>query len=430
MPNFDGGSDGLQCRRTFVTDFRPISDENQKFEVVGIPSAISDGIPTKHGSSEDEPRPAARLRRSSVSSSCASGSSHEKNSVPEYIPAPAPAAPPAAAQQDPGVIPVELLVQQPGREHLPVLQPNPRRRHSTWFTKSRNGISRSINQMMYSVLRFGYSKWSVIPSDERELWSDDEPRPTARLQRSSVSSSHASESSHEQNSVSAYIPAPAPAAPPAAAQQDPGVMPVELLVQQPGREHLPVLQPNPRGGHSTWFTKSRNDISRSINQMMYSMLRFGYSKWSVIPSDERELWFRQFGDLVIKGVVDLVEAEIASQSQPLSDDSDSTGASTNLSLMQITVPKRKGGRLVGLARRASSYPASSSKAPYADPMILEELHDKDERTGALDEQNTTILSENATIRSENATILAELTSQKKSNTEIMQKLDRLMSSSS
>ena len=28
--------------------------------------------------------------------------------------------------------------------------------------------------------------------------------------------------------------------------------------------------------------------------MMYSMLRFGYPKWSVIPSDERELWFRQF----------------------------------------------------------------------------------------------------------------------------------------
>ena len=83
-----------------------------------------------------------------------------------------------------------------------------------------------------------------------------------------------------------------------------------------------------------------------------------------------------------------------------------------------------------MARRASSYPASSSQAPYADPMILEELHDKDERIGALEEQNTTILSENATIRSENATILAELASQKKFNTEIMHKLDRLMSSSS
>lgn len=82
---------------------------------------------------EDVPRPAARLRRSSVSSSRASGSSHEQNSVPAYIPAPAPAAPPAAAQQDPGVMPVDLLVQQPGREHLPVLHPNPRRGHSTWL---------------------------------------------------------------------------------------------------------------------------------------------------------------------------------------------------------------------------------------------------------------------------------------------------------
>ncbi|KAF3599514.1 hypothetical protein F2Q69_00034765 [Brassica cretica] len=93
-------------------------------------------------------------------------------------------------------------------------------------------------------------------------------------------------------------------------------------------------------------------------------------------------------DPVIKGVVDLVEAEIVSQSQPLSDDGDSTGASTNLSLLQINemvekaVPKRKGVFLVGLARRASSYPASSSQAPYADPMILEELHDKDEWIGA------------------------------------------------
>ncbi|KAF3604756.1 hypothetical protein F2Q69_00034766 [Brassica cretica] len=100
------------------------------------------------------------------------------------------------------------------------------------------------------------------------------------------------------------------------------------------------------------------------------------------------------------------------------------------SFNQLAVPKRKGGRLVGLACRASSYPAFSSQAPYANPMILEELHDKDERIGVLEEQNTTILSENATIRSENATILAELASQKKFNTEIMQKLDRLMSSSS
>ena len=85
--------------------------------------------------------------------------------------------------------------------------------------------------------------------------AEDEARPAARLRRSSVSGSRASVSSHD--SVPAYIPAPAPsaphAAPHAAAPQDPGVMPVHLLVQQPGREHLPVLQPNPRRGHSTWL---------------------------------------------------------------------------------------------------------------------------------------------------------------------------------
>ncbi|XP_056849839.1 uncharacterized protein LOC108815183 [Raphanus sativus] len=110
----------------------------------------------------------------------------------------------------------------------------------------------------------------------------------------------------------------------------------------------------------------------------------------------------------------MVETEIASQSQsqPLSDDGDSTGASTNLSRLQINemvekaIPKRKGDRLVGLARRASSYPTSSSQAPYAVPMILEELHDKDERIVALEQQNATILTENQTI-------LAELASQKK-----------------
>ncbi|XP_013608188.1 PREDICTED: uncharacterized protein LOC106314941 [Brassica oleracea var. oleracea] len=42
------------------------------------------------------------------------------------------------------------------------------------------------------------------------------------------------------------------------------------------------------------FDKSSNGISRSINNMMYSMLHTGYSKWSVIPRDDRELWFRQF----------------------------------------------------------------------------------------------------------------------------------------
>ncbi|KAF3509480.1 hypothetical protein F2Q69_00004148 [Brassica cretica] len=91
--------------------------------------------------------------------------------------------------------------------------------------------------------------------------------------------------------------------------------------------------------------------------------------------------------------------------------------------LPTAVPKRKGGRLVGLARRASSYPASSSQVSYTDPMILEQLQNKDERIVALDEQNATILSENATI-------LAQLKSQKKTNAEILEKLDRLLPSGS
>ncbi|KAF2598118.1 hypothetical protein F2Q68_00007974 [Brassica cretica] len=326
---------------------------------------------------------------------------------------------------------VQQLVQQPCREHLPVLHPNPRPGHSTGFDKSSNGISKSINNMMYSMLHTGYSKWSVIPREDRELWfprvhlgvrsHGNSPSEAARHsashggQGSSASSSRPSGSSHEQNSVPAYVPAPYVPAP--AAQEDPGVTSVQQLVQQPGREHLPVLHPNPRPGHSTWFDKSSNGISKSINNMMYSMLHTGYSKWSVIPREDRELWFhaviRSVVDLVetqkeallssqplsddgdstgattnmfrlqinemdavIRSVVDLTQKEALLSSQPLSDDGDSTGASTNMFRLQINemaVPKRKGGRLVGLARRASSYPLSSSQVPYTDPMILKQL---------------------------------------------------------
>ncbi|KAF2615144.1 hypothetical protein F2Q70_00010185 [Brassica cretica] len=72
----------------------------------------------------------------------------------------------------------------------------------------------------------------------------------------------------------------------------------------------------------------------------------------------------------------------------------------------VTVPKKKGS-LVGLARRASSCP-SSSQTPYTDPMIMEQLQNKDERIEALETQN--------------ATILAELADQKKINNEIIEKM--------
>ncbi|KAL0715291.1 hypothetical protein Bca4012_064613 [Brassica carinata] len=127
----------------------------------------------------------------------------------------------------------------------------------------------------------------------------------------------------------------------------------------------------------------------------------------------------QVQDPLIREVVELVESqkEAYQASQPLSDDGNSTGASTTMSRLQINemaVPKRKGDYLVGLARRASSYPTSSSQAPYADPMILEQLHSRDERIVALEEQN--------------ATILAELADSRRANAEILEKLDRLFPS--
>ncbi|CAH8353265.1 unnamed protein product [Eruca vesicaria subsp. sativa] len=66
-------------------------------------------------------------------------------------------------------MPVELLVQQPRRENLRVLHLEPRG-YTTLFNKSNNGISRRINQMMYSMLRRGYETYCVMPRDEQELW--------------------------------------------------------------------------------------------------------------------------------------------------------------------------------------------------------------------------------------------------------------------
>uniref|UniRef100_A0A0D3BEM7 Uncharacterized protein n=1 Tax=Brassica oleracea var. oleracea TaxID=109376 RepID=A0A0D3BEM7_BRAOL len=240
-------------------------------------------------------------------------------------------------------------------------------------------------------------------------------------------------------------------------------MPVGLLFLQPGRDHLRVLHPYPQG-YTAWFNKSKNDISRCINQMMYSMLLKGYSTYNVMPIKEGELWFRNFAkhfnwesgltetvrlafheknhwvdqdtidksnknsanrksdrggegiyvhnlgacsmsskedefveanagnpvdhlevmkeaytkkkmgeiqNLVIKDVIDFVQTqkEALLASQPISDD-DSSVVSTNMTRARINEMKK--GRLVGLARRASSCP-SSSQASFAppDPMIIQ-----------------------------------------------------------
>ncbi|KAF2567758.1 hypothetical protein F2Q68_00024596 [Brassica cretica] len=156
------------------------------------------------------------------------------------------------------------------------------------------------NRISLTVLDLSYNNFTgPIPqclNDFKEACHSASRRSAPRGGRgSSASSSRPSGSSHEQNSVPAPAPyVPAPYVPAPAAQEDPGVMSVQQLVQQPGREHLPVLHPNPRPGYTTWFDKSSNGISRSINNMMYSTLHTGYLKWCVIPREDRELWFRQF----------------------------------------------------------------------------------------------------------------------------------------
>ncbi|KAL0684608.1 hypothetical protein Bca4012_051456 [Brassica carinata] len=42
------------------------------------------------------------------------------------------------------------------------------------------------------------------------------------------------------------------------------------------------------------FNKSHNGITACINAMMYSLLRKGYKTYSVMPSEEKEIWFRNF----------------------------------------------------------------------------------------------------------------------------------------
>ncbi|WZZ77151.1 hypothetical protein YC2023_097723 [Brassica napus] len=122
-------------------------------------------------------------------------------------------------------------------------------------------------------------------------------------------------------------------------------------------------------GFLVMFNKSSNGISRSINNMMYSMLHTGYSKWSVIPGEDRELWFRQFAQEFNweSGLTETVRQKFNEKAMD-----------------------------------------SYTKQINACKTIV-----------ALEEQNATILSENATI-------LAQLESQKKTNAEILEKLDRLL----
>ncbi|XP_048623645.1 uncharacterized protein LOC125592489 [Brassica napus] len=132
---------------------------------------------------------------------------------------------------------------------------------------------------------------------------------------------------------------------------------------------------------------------------------------------------------LIRDVIDLVESRKQEYiaSQPLSNEGSS--ASTNLSrarvneMVEEAVPKKK-GRLVGLARRASSYP-SSSQTPYVDPMIMMELQKKDDRIVELESQNATILAQMAQQDAQIVEHKAEVAEAKRMNQHIIEKMKRL-----
>uniref|UniRef100_A0A0D2ZR96 Uncharacterized protein n=1 Tax=Brassica oleracea var. oleracea TaxID=109376 RepID=A0A0D2ZR96_BRAOL len=289
-------------------------------------------------------RPTAQGRSHSGSNSHASESSQEKNYV---LIAPARASVPAAPHE-PGIMGVELLVQQPGRQHLPNI--------------SHNGISKSINQMMYSMLKTGYKTYRKLPDTDRELWFRQFAQ---EFNRASGNTEVVRKAFHKKvmeifgNQIYEWKQL-----------WRKGKKPkfINSKVWQDLEVHCSKQETEEKSAKN-----SQNRLSGRGGLGVY-VHNLGVCSMS---SKEDQL-----------DVIDLVESqkEAFLASLPLSDDG--SLASTNLSrarvneMVEEVVPKKK-GRLVGLARRASSCP-TSSQTSYVDLMIMEELQKKDDRIVALE----------------------------------------------
>ncbi|KAG7659083.1 putative transposase Ptta/En/Spm plant [Arabidopsis suecica] len=70
-------------------------------------------------------------------------------------------------------------------------------------------------------------------------------------------------------------------------------MSIEDFVSQPGRERLRRLHPL-YIDNSTWFEESGNGISKSMLRMMYGLLKEPYPRYTSMPREDRDLWFKQF----------------------------------------------------------------------------------------------------------------------------------------
>ncbi|KAF3580935.1 hypothetical protein DY000_02031907 [Brassica cretica] len=271
----------------------------------------------------------------------------------------------------------------------------------TQLGKSKNGISRCINQMRYSMLRKGYPTYSVIPNDERHLWFRNFAKELCL-----------------NGKTPKYI--------------NPTVW-LELQEHWVDQETIDksiknsANRNNDRGGKGIYvhnlgacsMSSKKDELRRTLTRRR-GKFRISSSKIINFVQTQKEALLASqpiSDDDSSAASTNITRVQIHQiVEQPISDD-DSSAASTNITRVQIhqiveqAIPKKK-GRLVGLARRASSCP-SSSQVPFAppDPTIIEHLQNKDDRMVALETQN--------------ATILAELAGQKKTNEEIMEKMKRL-----
>ena len=357
---------------------------------------------------------------SRVSSSRSRGSSSSSQnahpaSVHQAAPPPAAAPLPAAAPPlphdfpdipeppvAPGVMSVAQLVQQAGRDHLPYLTPHPRGVGQTWFDRSHNGITAWINRMMYSDLKTGYPTFSAMPPPEKELWFRQfaqefnwHPDNTTFIRNAFVHKCMESYSGQIYEWKQKWLVDKVPKWINMTTWE-------ELCVHWDKDETKVVSNTNSanrksdRGGKGIY---KHNLGAQSILTLADKMAQENDGE----PVGDFPLYKRihtnkttgQIDDGLAQEVVSLVDSmtqdEEARLSQIQADlDLDSTSTeSTALSkvrineLLESAIPKKK-GRLVGLGRRSKSVPPTS-QVPV-DPILLDQLKDKDERIRMLEEK--------------------------------------------
>ncbi|KAF3526569.1 hypothetical protein F2Q69_00049240 [Brassica cretica] len=222
---------------------------------------------------------------------------------------------------------VAQLVQQPGPEHLPYLTPCPKGRRQTWFSRSGNGISAWINNMMYSNLSKGYPTFTHFLAEDQEMWFRQ------FAQEFTWNPDH-------MNSIRDAF--------------------VHKVIDNYGKQIY------------EWKKKWL------INQTAHTNKHTGEIDDGVVRD-------------VLSLIETQKEDEETRLSQLQTDLDATSTASTNLSRIRIneifesSVPKKK-GRLVGLGHRAQSVPPSAPQ-PYGYPEVLmDQLKDKDDSIAGLEQK--------------------------------------------